>query len=89
MQDVTITPHDSNPHMRKIHMGDEHIANVEHKLRPVHGGGQSSFQPVFVVHPPEHAPNHFEPRTCNTLHLAKHCALLASLQGDMRNLKIK
>lgn len=89
MQDVTIQPHEGNPHLKKVFMGDEHIANVEHKLRPVYGANQATFQPVFIVHPPEDKPDHFEPKTCNTLHLAKHCALLSSLQGEMRNLKVK
>lgn len=89
MTDIETTRHPDKPHTHQVHMDGEHIANIEHRLRPVMGGGQSTFQPVWDVHAPDHKPDHFDSITATSLDKAKRSALLLSLHGDMKALKLR
>lgn len=86
---LELKPHPESSHKQRVYVDGEHIANIHHRLRPVHGAGQSTFQPVWEVHPPEDKPDHFTPGTSTTLERAKSQAMLLSLHGDLKSLKVK
>ncbi len=84
MVDLHLEPHNEKPYHQKVIMGGDHIANIEHRLRIINGGPQPKMDQTFTVHPPEHNPEHFNIRDCDTIHKAKMYAMMASLSGDLK-----
>jgi len=89
MNEVVLSRHPDSIHMQRVHVAGEHIANIEHRLRPVMGAGQSTFQSVWTIHGPDHAPRHFDPITVTSLEKAKNASLMLSIHGDIRNIKTR